>query len=520
LALSNPPQETHDEELSHAEVRSRAARGALSGFTRHAVVRMMALVGTLVLARLISPAGFGLFATGQFVLSALAAVCVGGVITTLVRQRAAVAQADLATAFSIQQALAVLSLVVTWFAAPLIVDGYDLPAGDVWVIRAMSAIVLLQSLKSIPIAVLQRRIRHDLVAVGEIVEYLVYVVTALLLAWAGWGVWALVTATALRYLIGLIVLHVLADVRPHVGFDWARTVQLLRFAVPLQITALLDVAGRAAAPLIVGALFNVSAVGVIGMANTMLDAVVMQPITLLSQLQLRLFARIQDDNAQTRRLLSQCFYVGGAALTPITVGLACLAPFIIGLLLPAEWAQVGPMIQGLFVSSMMLIVAFPVSQAAKALGLISTSVWSSALKLAVQLVVLLAFYKIIGLNAYPLAITLGSIAGYGIVFFRVRRRVGGIPLGSLVPVLTAGLAAGAIWWAAGLSKDLLVVLGGVALGAIVYVAVLVLLSGREVSRYLRLAADATLAKRPLLLNGAGRLAVLIDRAQLVGRPAA
>ncbi len=504
-------------ELSHEEVKPRAARAALSGFTRHAVVRIMALVGTLLLARMIAPAGFGLFATSQFLLSGLSALCVGGVIAALVRRREALSEGDLRTAFTVQQTLAVLVLIVVWFVAPQIVLAYHLKPHDVWVIRAMSAIVLVMSLKSIPNAVLQRQVRHDLVAASEVAEYLIYLVTALLLAWLKWGVWALVTATAVRHITGMIILHLSARMVPHWGLDRAKAGQLLKFAVPLQATGLVDLATRAAAPLAAGLLFSVATVGVIGMANTMLDAVILQPIVLLSALQLRLFARNQDSQDATRRLMAQSIYVGAAAVSPFAVFLASLAPVIIGLLLPGSWQQVGPLIQGLFLSCIIQVVASPISQASKALGMVGTSLGASVVNLILQLSVLFALEPYLGLTAYPIAATVGAVAYTLVLWVRVGRRIGGAPVGAILPVVVASLGAGAIWWLAGVSHNLPIALAGLVLGGLVYVLLLMLLSGKEMARYLRILGDATLAKKPALLAKSAKLAALVDRAQIFGR---
>lgn len=509
---------TPEKDLSASEVRSRAVRGALSAFTRHGVVRLLAFGGTLLLARVIAPATFGVFATSQFVLAILQAICVGGVISALVRRRSAVTDQEFRTAFVLQQALGALAFAALFLASPLLVRVYNLPPEDVWVFRAMAASVFLMSLKSIPNAMLQRNLRHDLVAASDIIEYLTYITISLALAFLGWGIWALVIATLMRHLVAVVALHLYARAWPRAGFALDKARELLRFAAPLQAIALVDLTNRSVAPAILGVLLGMKAVGLVGMANTILDAVILQPLVLLSALQLRLFARIQDDPPALRKLLAQFYFLGGAVIIPLALLLASFSSVIFSLLLPATWSGLGWLIPALSVAALLQVIASPTAQVAKALGEVRHPLFGGLLNLGIQVAVLWIFYRRIGLAAYPLAVAAGALASILVTMRPVASRLSGAPVGALTPVVLAAAAAGLIWLPARFWADgPILLIGSAVTGSLVYVLALSMLSGREVARNIRMMSSALNLTETRVGRLASRVAAIEDQADLSAR---
>lgn len=507
-----------DVELADSEVKARATRGAVAAFSRHAVVRLLAFLGTLLLTRLLAPAEFGLFSTSQFCLTVVSAVCVGGVISALVRRAEHVSAEEFHTAFALQLGFAAIACGAMFLAAPLIADIYGLPATSAWVFRAMSAAVFAISLKSIPQAMLQRQLRHDLVAASEIVEYVTYIGVALLLAWMGWGVWALVTATLVRYSSAVVVLHVMARRAPVLAFNRSVAGRLARFALPLQGTALLDLANRAVAPLLLGGLLGMSAVGVASIANTMLEALILQPLVLLSAVQFRLLARAQRDPARVRRLLGEFYFMGAAAIMPIALLLICAAP-LLSYLFPPAWSDVVWLVPALFLASVVQVIASPTAQAAKALGILNTPLLAGAINLAIQCVILALTHQQLGLASYPLAAAVGAVAAAAIMLARVTRAIGPAPFGPVVPVVLAGAAAALIWWPAARAGSLWIVVSGAALGALLYIVILALTAGRRVRRYLVTFADNALPRAPSLGKFVTVMGDLVARVDISGSPA-
>jgi O-antigen/teichoic acid export membrane protein len=482
--------------LSQEQVRKRAARGAMSVFTRHALVRLMAFGGTLVLARMIDPHTFGVFALAQFVLLLANAVAVGGVTTVLTRQKEAVSPTEYSTAHAIQLILAAVIFAVVLGATPMIASTYGLTRSEAWAFPAMGLAVFLLASRSIPTAALQRGLRHDLVAVSEVAEYLTYVMVSIGLALAGFGLWALVIATLTRYLVASILLYRATRALPAISFDRPIARRIIGETLPQQTAILTALGQRAVNTTVVAAVFSPAAAGLVGMAITLLDSLVLQPLTLLSNIQFRLLARAQDDAEQFRKMLAQSFFLSSVVCVPILIVSVALFPLIVTIIFPKSWQETGYLVQILSVSSLSYVVSMPAHQALKALGDAKSLITCYVLSALAQLAILLVLGDRYGLQGFAVSNIVGNLIlmVYGIG--RLWVRTGRFP--PLAPV--AGVAfAGAVGALAGVGTGLLLpgiagILTGLAIGALVYFASLLVTSGQRVATHLRLAAETLPAK--------------------------
>ncbi len=503
----------NEDELTNEQVRKRAARGATSLFTRHLIVRLLAFAGTLVLARMIDPHTFGIFALAQFVLLLANAIAVGGVTTALTRRRETVTPPEYRTAHAIQLILATIIFALVLAAAPVIASLYELTRAEAWAFPAMAAAVFLQASRSIPTAALQRGLRHDRVAMSEVAEYVTYVLLSISLAAMGFGLWALVIAMLMRHLVATILLYRAARALPGVAFDAAIARRIVRETVPQQLAILTALGQRAVNTTVVAAVFNAAAAGLVGMAIALLDSLVLQPLTLLSNIQFRLLARAQGDAAQFRKVLGQAFFLSSAVCLPILVGAVLLFPLIVSIIFPPNWQQTGFLVQILSASSLSYVVSMPAHQALKALGDARSLIVCYLMSALAQLAILLSVGDRYGLTGFAIANIVGNLILmiYGVV--RLWVRTGRFPpLGPVLAVAAAGLAGsvagvGVAWPLPGSIG----MAAGAVVGGATYVAALFVTAPRHVATHLRLAGEAIPARLAMPRRVLDALARLADR---------
>lgn len=509
-----------EEALSQEQVRRRAARGAMTVFTRHALVRLMAFAGTLVLARMLDPHTFGVFALAQFVLLLASAVAVGGVTTALTRRKEALEPSDYRSAHAIQLILAGVIFAGVLSATPALARAYDLSGAEALAFPALGSAVFLLASRSIPTAMLQRALRHDLIAVSEVAEYLTYIVISIGLAWAGLGLWALVIATLARYVVATILLYRAARAWPAVGFDRVLVRAIARETVPQQAAILLGLAQRGINTTVVAAVFSPAAAGLVGMALTLLDSLVLQPLALLANIQFRLMARAQDDPDRFRKLLGQSFFVSAVICLPILIAAIILFPLLVTILFPPAWRETGPLVQMLSISSFAYLVSMPSHQAIKAVGDAGSLIVCYCISAAAQLAILLLVGDRFGLAGFAVANVVGTLifAIFGLV--RLKMVTGRFP--PLGPVLGVALAGG-IATAAGLGVAAMLpetpgLIAGVLAGGLVYVAALFVTSAQQMATHLRLVGEALPARLGRLRDLVGALTALADRSARVLQP--
>lgn len=412
-----------DEELHESQVKKRAVRGVVSLFARQGIKRVLGFVGLLVLARILTPEMFGIFAIAHFVILFFEEVSNMGLSAALLRKKDNVIEAELRTVFTLQQAVVLVSLVLIFVFAPDIVRLYELGPEFIWLFQVFGIALLLASLKTIPVVLLQRQLRHDLVALSEVTEHIVYLALAIALAYHGYGVWSLVIATLCRGLVGLLILYRMAWWTPRLGFDRQIARTALGFGIPIQLAGMARLANNAVVPVVIGTLLGTAAVGIVNFARTLLDSVAFQPLNLMGKVQLRLFSRIQDEPEKLVRLLNKSLFVGSALTLYMIAILVAIVPVFIDVVVTSKWAPALPVIYVLSIGYVAYAISLPYQQALKAMGDSMTPLVIALSRFGIQILLVTYLVSDYDVTGFAIALVVALFATLPYVVFKVHRRV-------------------------------------------------------------------------------------------------
>ena len=311
---------------------------------------------------------FGVFAIANFVVIFFEEVSSLGLSAALLRKKDNVTEIELRTVFTLQQIVVLISLLLIMLFAPYIATHYELDDSYSWLIRVLGVALLLASLKTIPSILLQRQLRHDLLAISEVAEYLVYLSVAIGMAIMGYGVWSLVVATLLRGLTGVVILYYISWWRPAFGFHRETAREILKFGVPIQMGNFTALANNAVVPIVVGTFLGPAAVGLVSFAKKLLDALVHQPLILIGKVQLRVFGRIQDDLVQLQRLVEKSLLLGSIVSFFMLSMLLSQAELFIELVVTNKWSATLPILYVMSFGYLIFALLMPYLQVLKATG--------------------------------------------------------------------------------------------------------------------------------------------------------
>jgi PST family polysaccharide transporter len=173
-------------------LRGLAVRGAGVTVLAQSAGFLVQMIATIVLARLLSPADFGLVALVTTFSLLLMNVGLNG-FTEAVLQREHMDHILASNLFWINASLGVLLAVVFVALGPLLARIYREPR-VIAVACALAFTILITCLSVQHLALLKRAMRFSLVSANDVVARAVSVVVSLAFALAGWGYWALVAA--------------------------------------------------------------------------------------------------------------------------------------------------------------------------------------------------------------------------------------------------------------------------------------------------------------------------------------
>jgi PST family polysaccharide transporter len=336
-------------------------------------IRLARMATNVLLARLLAPRVFGVFAVGAIAIDTLLTLNDLGITVGIVRARGNVRVAA-RTGVTIAFVFSVLLYGVCFLAAPWFASALNAPDATN-VLRLMTVAVLLDGICAVPSGLLSRALRTDLLAVAQLSGFVLGTSLTIGMAVAGFGVWSLAWGRVIGTAVTVVAYVALAPYRPRPGFDLEEARKLLRFGLPLAGLALLQFALLNADYLVVGRLMGPLALGFYLLAFNVsswpesLVSVAVRTVTVAG------FSRLVGDSEELASGFVRTFGLLMTAAIPASLLLICLASPLVGFVYGRRWLPSVGALQFLVVFAGMRIAMFFVTDLLTAVGRLKMAVW-------------------------------------------------------------------------------------------------------------------------------------------------
>lgn len=315
----------------------QARRGLRWSLVGTAITKVGSLCMGLVLARLLAPADFGVYAVALAAMHFVMHVNDVGLIAATVQWRGKLAEMA-PTATTLALGFSVLIYAGFWFAAPMLAALAGIPEATP-VIRLLTVVILIDGVTAVRSAALMRDFRQDKLIIANLVGLVAQAGTAIGLALAGGGAFAFIGGHLVGTLLTGVLVVVFARLPFAVGLDLAVARRLLRFGVPLAASLGVEAILMNADFIIVGRVLGASALGYYLLAFNISNwppSVIGSAIRYVS---IAGFSRLSEGDADSMTAGVQRTLIGLiTAVLPIGVLLAVLAEPVILVLYGYRWA--------------------------------------------------------------------------------------------------------------------------------------------------------------------------------------
>ncbi|MCA9596309.1 MAG: lipopolysaccharide biosynthesis protein [Myxococcales bacterium] len=315
--------------------RTAGAGVAWTGAGRF-VAKAGGFVVTLVLARLLTPADFGLVGMIAVVTGFLSVLADLGFSDALVQRKevdeghwTSVFWLNVATGFVLAGGLAAL--------APAIAAFFREPALTA-LVRVIGLDFAISPFAAVPTARLTREMRFRTLAGVEAISVIVASGVALGMALAGFGVWALVAHVLASSLTSVLVLWSVSGFRPQGGVRQSALGDLWRFSSNLLGYSTLHYWTRKSDDLLIGRVLGATPLGLYGRAYSTMTMPVSDVGAVLARVMFPTFSKMQGDAEATKKLYLQVLSLIAMGTFPVMLALSVLAPRFIVVLYGDQWA--------------------------------------------------------------------------------------------------------------------------------------------------------------------------------------
>lgn len=293
---------------------------------------------TLLLARLLIPGDYGLFAIALSVLAILELLQEFGLGTAIV-QRQDLKPAEINGMFWIVTVSSFLLTAAVFAAAGPISRFYAEPH-LMWILRILCLTFFVNSLSMVPYNLLTKAIdlRHR--SLAEALGTTASALVALGLAWFGYGVWALVYGHLARSIVITAAVGVCARWSPGLELDFGGMRSIIAFGIRVAGTHFVGSLSPTATTFILARVLGATAVGLFSMAQGLADGPHRVSTAVINQLSLPVFSKLQSDTPTLRGYFLKISKYVVAVSVPIQTGLVLVAPDLVPVLLSSKWAGI------------------------------------------------------------------------------------------------------------------------------------------------------------------------------------
>lgn len=315
------------------------------------LARAGGLVTLAILTRLLAPEDFGLLAVATTLLTLTYVLSDLGLATYVV-QAAEVDRKSLSTAFWVSLAGGVTLAAAIFFGAPAIADLLRIPQ-SVPILRAMTVIVLMISATSVPLALLRRRMAFRLLAVQASIGAILAQIAAIVAAFGGLGVWALVLQLIIGQLVASVAMWFSAHWRPSLEFSKRDFKIMSGFGIHVVGSGLVFLARTWAETGIIAAGLGIRELGYFNIAQrlvqtaTELSGAALHPVSTVA------FAKVSGSTDRLRDAHTRAAAASQTVVTPLMVFIVVAAPVLLPFLFGPEWTVSAAIAQPLAIAAVL-----------------------------------------------------------------------------------------------------------------------------------------------------------------------
>ncbi len=315
--------------------KDQFASNALWKFTEIIVRKIVALVISTILARLLAPEAYGVVALTTVFITFSDIFILNGFNVALIRKES-VDEEDYSTVMLLSMGFSTVVYTILYFAAPLLANFYDSPElKDV--LRVITVLIFFQSIATVIRAKATRELKFKEMSFVAIFGNVTASLIGLFMAYIGLGVWALVAQQVLANFFDMILLTIVFKWNYFWRFSKRKAGEMLKFTLGVLGASFLDFLGNNANSLVIGRVFSTSELAYYNRGNMYPETISLNTYNSINSVLLPTLASRQSDPEEMKKVVRKVTSVTEYIILPMMIGLIAISDRFVGVLLTHKW---------------------------------------------------------------------------------------------------------------------------------------------------------------------------------------
>lgn len=306
------------------------------------ITQFLNLVIGIFLARLLTPADYGMVALIAVFYSVAQTLNESGLGVALVNKKNAT-EVENNSIFAFNLVVAIILYTTLFFCAPLIAKFFHEP--ELAKLSRFMFITIFFSVGIVPNAIMKKKLMVKERAILELISLIVTGVVGITLAYKGYSYWSLAWQNFIHGGILMVGTYYFARWLPSMKFSFKPIKEMFGFSSKILITSLINILNVNILSVIFGRLFNASTVGTYTQANKWNTMASNTIVSMTGQVSQPVFVSVNDDTERRIRVFRKMLRFTAFFAFPLMFGLALVSKEFILITISDKWIDSAVLLQ-------------------------------------------------------------------------------------------------------------------------------------------------------------------------------
>lgn len=316
-------------------LKEQVLTGLLWSYMERFGTQLVSFVVSVILARLLMPSDFGVVAIVMVFISFSNVFVHGGFGNALV-QRKTIDEYDLSSVFWLSMGVSLLFYAVLFFAAPWVAAFYEMPL-LCHLLQVLGLCLPLTAFNVVQRAIVSRSMRFKTYFYSSLTGVVISAVVGVTMAYAGMGVWALVTQQMVNIVVSTMVVACFIKWHPRWILNVDRLNGLFSYGWKLLVGSLIDTFYGEFRSLYVGKLYSPAILAYYTKGQSFPTMVVQNVNSSIMAVLFPALSKRQDNTAAVRQMVRRAIRTSSFVILPLMAGLIAIAKPLVMVLLTEKW---------------------------------------------------------------------------------------------------------------------------------------------------------------------------------------
>lgn len=322
-------------------LKQKTVSGSFWTFLELGASKGISLLVQIILARLLTPADFGLVAMIMIFIVIGQAIVDSGMNASIIRTKDA-DNSDYSTVFFVNVSFALVIYGLIFLAAPFVAQFYNQPK-LVELLRVIGLVIPIQSFYSIHKTILTKKMDFKTQVLIGLPANVFGGVVAIICALNGFSYWSLAILQIFQFSFMLLFYWIFGSWKPSFVFSKEKFNKHIRFGYKLTITSLLHTFFDELYTIIIGKKFSESTVGLYNRAYTFQNLPTFIFARAVNRVTYPLFSELQNDNVRLKEAYKNISLIVLVIYSTVMFSLFFCAEEFIFVVLGEKWVKAIPM---------------------------------------------------------------------------------------------------------------------------------------------------------------------------------